>query len=306
MSLERYRRPRLVVLRPSASAYEAARAMADNHVGAILVGEDQKLVGIVTDRDLALDVIAGGLDPRASTVREVMSDELAEVGIGATVDDVVRLMRDHACRRVPIVEDGRPVGLLTLDDLILEGDIDLDTARSIVAEQLEEAARFKPAGVPPPTEPARPGITGGRQRARRRSEARAEETYRRLLKQVELRAQLGSKDRDELALRIVVGSICRRLTPDEARNFISQLPSRLQGELMRDLTGPDREVTTELIQSELGQKLSLGPDRVEQVLAAILDVVAGSVSAGEIEDVRSQLPAAMKDLFPVTPIRLAG
>ena len=133
MSLERYRRPRLVVLRPSATAYEAARAMADNHIGSILVSHDQQLVGLVTDRDLALDVIAGGLDPHATTVREVMSDEVAVVDVSAGVEDAVRIMTEHACRRVPVVEDGRPVGMVTLDDLLLEGDIDQAVAAAVIA-----------------------------------------------------------------------------------------------------------------------------------------------------------------------------
>lgn len=306
MSLERYRRPRLVILRPSATAYEAARAMADNHIGAILVGQDQQLLGIVTDRDLALDVIAGDLDPHATTVREVMSDEIAALEVGATVEEALDIMRECACRRVPLVEDGRPVGMVTLDDLLLYGDADQATASAVIAAQLEVGARFKEEGVFHPTEPARPGMADGRRRARRRSEARAEGTHRRLLGEVERHAGLAGKDKAEAALRIVLGALCRRLAPDEARHFIAQLPSRMHEELERQAVGPDRSVTTTLIQSELEDRLGLGPDRAPAVLSAVLEVVSASVSAGEIDDVRAQLPAAMKDLFPIAPVRLTG
>lgn len=310
MSLERYRRPRLVVLRPTATAYEAARAMADNHIGAILVSHEQQLVGLVTDRDLALDVIAGDLDPHATTVREVMSDEVDVVDLSASVEDAVRVMIERACRRVPVVEDGRPVGMVTLDDLLLEGDIDQAAAAAVIAAQLEVGARFKAEGVPHPTEPAQPGMADGRRRARRRSEARAEGTYRRLLRQVEERAGLGSKDRSkdkaETALRIVLGALLRRLMPDEARQLIAQLPSRMHAELEREAVGPDRSVTTVLIQTDLADRLGFAPERAAEVLSAVLEVVSASVSAGEVDDVRAQLPAAMKDLFPAASLRKAG
>src|SRR5258708_578880 len=106
MSLERYRRARLVVLPPSASVHAAARAMMDNHVGAILVAERGKLVGVVTDRDLALEVV-GSKRPVMTPLHEVMSEEIATVQVTATIAEVVETMRTRACRRIPIMEDGK-------------------------------------------------------------------------------------------------------------------------------------------------------------------------------------------------------
>src|SRR6185369_6410248 len=134
MSLERYCRARLVVLHPYSSAHAAARAMADNHIGSILVAERQQLLGIVTDRDFALEIVAGDL-PHTTPVHDVMSDELATVPVTASIDEVVRTMREHRCRRVPIVEDGKLVGMVTLDDLIVDGAIDLAAAGSIIVAQ---------------------------------------------------------------------------------------------------------------------------------------------------------------------------
>jgi CBS domain-containing protein len=305
MSLERYRRSRLVVLRPGASAYEAARAMADNHIGAVLIAEDQHLSGIATDRDVALDVVGGGLPPQATTVREVMTDEVVCLEIGATVQDAVGVMLGNACRRVPLVEGGRPVGLVTLDDLLLEGDIDLETARSILRAQLEVEAPLKPAGATHPTEPARPWI-GAERRAWRRSLARAESTYGRLLRAVQERTGLSKRQHAEAALLAALSGLVRRLMPSEAKDFIAQLPSRLQPELERHATGPDRGVTADSIRSEIEARLGVDAARAEEIVGAVLQVVSDGVSAGEIEDVRSQLPLAMKDLVPEPWLRRAG
>ncbi|MBS3652506.1 CBS domain-containing protein [Pseudaminobacter sp. 19-2017] len=70
MSVERFRRTRMVVLNPMSTAYQAARAMADNHIGAVLVSGPGGVAGIVTDRDLALAVLGGGLDPKTTPLVE--------------------------------------------------------------------------------------------------------------------------------------------------------------------------------------------------------------------------------------------
>lgn len=305
MSLDRYLRERLVVLRPDASAHEAARAMKDNHIGAVLVGQDRELLGVVTDRDLALDVVGRGLDPQATSIRAVMSDELVTVGVDTPVQEVVARMREHGCRRVPIVEGGRPLGLVTLDDLLLEGDVSIEDARAIIRAQLEQGAPFKPAGETHPTEPARQGAPRGA-RAQRRSAARSEATYGRLLNEVEARTRLSGRGQAERALCIVIGGLCQRMTPDEARDLIAQLPSRLQPELQRYLIGPDRRVTASFLVSELGGQLGLAPLDAEPVITAILELLSEHVSAGELADVRAQLPNELRALLPEPPLRKAG
>ena len=91
MSLERFRRSKMVVLKRRSIAYQAARAMADNHIGSVLVSDQGNLVGIVTDRDLALAVLGGDLDPKIITLDEVMSEELITCDIGDDLDAVARL-----------------------------------------------------------------------------------------------------------------------------------------------------------------------------------------------------------------------
>jgi CBS domain-containing protein len=204
--------------------------MADNHIASILISEHQQLLGIATDRDIALEVVAGDLD-HATPVHDVMSDEVATVAVTATVEEVVQTTREHACRRVPIVEDGKPVGLVTFDDLILDSAIDLAAARSIIVAQIEAAARFNEEGTFQPDEPARPEMASRRDRAFLRRKARAEAAYARLLRAVEIHSGLTAREHAELSLMIVLSTLCRRVTPDQARHLIAQLPSKLHPEL---------------------------------------------------------------------------
>ena len=305
MSLERYLQRRLVVLRPNSTAYEAARAMADNHVGAILVARDQALVGVATDRDLALDVIGADLEPGETTLHDVMSDEIAMVGPNASVEDVIELMKEHGCRRVPIVEDGKPVGIVTLDDLLLEGEIDLEATREILRAQLEVAASSKPAGVAHPVERARPRTPRG-ERARHRSRARAEATFGRMLNTVQERTGLTGRQQAEQALLVVVGGLCQRVIPEVARHFVAQLPARLKSELDGYFIGPDKGITGEVLLAQLSDQLGLDEDRAESVLSGVLSVVSESVSAGEIQDLRQSLPGELRELIPAPRLRKTG
>jgi CBS domain-containing protein len=137
MSLERFRRTRMVVLAPNSMAYQAARAMADNHIGSVLVSEARGLGGILTDRDLALAVLGGDLDPKTTPLGEVMSEGVITCDIKADLDEVVRLMRDQGVRRIPVTKNGRLVGLVTFDDLVVDGSVGPEALRSIVTAQLE-------------------------------------------------------------------------------------------------------------------------------------------------------------------------
>ena len=99
------------------SVVQAARAMRDHDIGDVLVTENGRLVGVVTDRDLVIRALADGREPSRTTVGEVCSRELSVLGPEDSVDQAVDLMRRGAIRRLPIVEDGRPVGIVSLGDL---------------------------------------------------------------------------------------------------------------------------------------------------------------------------------------------
>jgi CBS domain-containing protein len=114
----------------------AARMMRDEDVGVAPIVEGDKLVAVLTDRDIAIRVVAEGKDPQATKVDEVASREIVTVDPDQDLDEALRLMAQHQVRRLPVVEeDGRPVGILSQADVAREGN-DADTGR--VVQQISE------------------------------------------------------------------------------------------------------------------------------------------------------------------------
>ena len=103
---------------------EAARVMREGDVGPVLVLDEGRVTGILTDRDIVVRAVADGRDPQSTTVREAYSSDLVSLTPDQDLDDAVRLMREHDVRRAPVVQDGRPAGILSLGDLAVERDSD--------------------------------------------------------------------------------------------------------------------------------------------------------------------------------------
>jgi CBS domain-containing protein len=97
---------------------EAARKMAELGVGSLLVRSQGHVVGILTERDLARRVCGGDYDPVATPVERVMTSPLAYVTPDATVAEAMKVMADTDCRHLPVYEEGRLVGLVSLGDLV--------------------------------------------------------------------------------------------------------------------------------------------------------------------------------------------
>ena len=130
------------------SVQRAAELMRKYHVGNLVVteldDERQMPVGIVTDRDIVVEVIAKGVDPNELTVGDIMSKELELASEGDDVSDVLDAMRESGIRRMPVVDSaGALVGVLALDDLLQLYAADLSTIAAIVGTQRhrESAAR---------------------------------------------------------------------------------------------------------------------------------------------------------------------
>jgi CBS domain-containing protein len=105
-----------------ASAAEAASKMRQQDTGAILVVDDQKLRGIVTDRDIVVRAIAEGRDPAETKVGDISSSDVEALEPDRPVTEAIEVMRERAVRRVPVVEGDRPVGIVSIGDLALERD----------------------------------------------------------------------------------------------------------------------------------------------------------------------------------------
>jgi CBS domain-containing protein len=90
----------------------------------VIVMEEGQVGGIVTDRDIVVRGVADGRDPESATVSEVCTSGVETIEPEASVDDALRLMREHDIRRLPVVKNGRPVGIVSLGDLAVEREPD--------------------------------------------------------------------------------------------------------------------------------------------------------------------------------------
>jgi len=106
----------------TASVQEAACAMRDHDIGDVIVIEHDQVCGIVTDRDIAVRIVAEVQDPAATTLATICSHSLLTVTPTDSVEEGMRLMRLHAVRRLPVVEAGKAVGIVSLGDLAVERD----------------------------------------------------------------------------------------------------------------------------------------------------------------------------------------
>ena len=107
-----------------ATVSEVAELMDRHAVGAVVVTDTERPIGIVTDRDLTLRVLARRVPPDAR-VDSVMSTDVMTLPDDADVRDAMRVFAGHPIRRLPLVEDGRVVGILTMDDLLVDVISDL-------------------------------------------------------------------------------------------------------------------------------------------------------------------------------------
>jgi CBS domain-containing protein len=114
--------PAPVSLAPDESVSTAAQVMKEHGIGTVLVVTDGRLSGLVTDRDIAIRVLAENRDPQTTRVGDIASSDLAVLGPDDEVDQAIRLVRERAVRRIPVVQDGAPVGVVSISDLALKKD----------------------------------------------------------------------------------------------------------------------------------------------------------------------------------------
>ena len=144
MNVSELSNPFVVVAQRATPLPDAARLMREHHVGSLVVvdesGKGRVPVGMLTDRDIVVEVVAGEVDPRTLTAGEVMSGELATVRASDSAESALRLMRRRGIRRVPVVsEAGTLTGIVTLDDLLEKVAEQLsDAVRAITSEQVHE------------------------------------------------------------------------------------------------------------------------------------------------------------------------
>jgi CBS-domain-containing membrane protein/uncharacterized protein (DUF2267 family) len=270
-----------VVLNSNNSVLDAARAIEQNRIGAVVVQGKGRVTGIVTDRDLAVRALGRARDAGATKIADVMTLSPVTLAPTDSVADAIQLMQERNIRRIPLVEGKRVVGMITLDDLLLDEIAPLEELAAIVQSQIEE-------GGPAPST---------RTPAHRRSLARAESTLGRLLNEVRAETGLEDPEQSRIALDIVLASLVQRLTQQEANDLITQLPSLLQPGLRALPTGPDKAIDEASIEAKLSAQLDVDSSEAARILAVIAGIIAGSISEGQAEDVRGQLPSGLRDVF---------
>ena len=118
---------------PSTSVFDAVKLMADKSIGALLVLEEQKIVGIVTERDYARKIVLMGRSSKETPVRDIMSFPVMYVRPDQTNEECMALMTDNRLRHLPVVDQGKLVGLISIGDLVK----DIISEQKFIIEQLE-------------------------------------------------------------------------------------------------------------------------------------------------------------------------
>jgi CBS domain-containing protein len=106
-----------VTVQPSATAKDAAELMKKENLGTVLVAEDDCLEGLVTDRQIATKVVAEGKDPARTRVNEFMTKDPVSASPDMEIEDVTKIMGENKYRRVPVVQDGKLMGIVSTADI---------------------------------------------------------------------------------------------------------------------------------------------------------------------------------------------
>lgn len=114
----RYKGHTVHSVRPDDTVLSALGAMAEHDIGAVLVVEGNELLGILTERDYARKVALMGRASRDSPVRAIMTADIVCIPSNRTVEECMALMTERRCRHLPVVENGRVIGLVSIGDLV--------------------------------------------------------------------------------------------------------------------------------------------------------------------------------------------
>jgi CBS domain-containing protein len=118
---------------PDTTVFDAIQLMADKNIGALLVIESDKLVGVVSERDYTRKVILRGRSSRDTKVREILSAPVISVAPTHSIEDCMRLMTDHRVRHLPVLDQDRVLGIVSIGDLVNW----IITAQSAAIQQLQ-------------------------------------------------------------------------------------------------------------------------------------------------------------------------
>lgn len=125
--------PIVWTISPESSVLDAIKLMGEKEIGALLVTDSNKLVGIISERDYARKVILKGKESHNTKISEIMSGNVVTVSPDVSIDQCMGLMTKHKIRHLPVIENGRITGVLSIGDLV----------KAIIAEQSDTIAHLE-------------------------------------------------------------------------------------------------------------------------------------------------------------------
>jgi CBS domain-containing protein len=125
--------PRVHVIAPDATVFEAVGRMAEHNIGALVVMDGETVVGIVSERDYSRKIVLRGRSSKETAVREVMSSPVFSVAPGQSRDECMALMTERRLRHLPVVSEGRLIGMISIGDVVK----DILSEQQFTIDQLE-------------------------------------------------------------------------------------------------------------------------------------------------------------------------
>jgi CBS domain-containing protein len=110
--------PQVYSITPDSTVYEALKTLAEKNTGALVVMQGSDVVGMLSERDYARKVLLSGRSSKETLVAEIMTTPAVTVSPGTTVDECMQLMTAQRCRHLPVVDDGKVVGVVSIGDLV--------------------------------------------------------------------------------------------------------------------------------------------------------------------------------------------
>jgi CBS domain-containing protein len=135
----------VVTASPDDTVKDIAETMEEENVGSVVVVDSGEPVGIVTDRDVAVRVVARGEDPETTSASDVMSEDLVVVNSHDGIDDLIDTLDAAGVRRMPVVEDGEISGIVTLDDIAVLLAVELEG----ISDEMTSLSNVIRSGSPP-------------------------------------------------------------------------------------------------------------------------------------------------------------
>ncbi|MGC8812189.1 MAG: cyclic nucleotide-binding/CBS domain-containing protein [Candidatus Aenigmatarchaeota archaeon] len=109
----------VIAVKPETSVREAAKVMAKYHIGSLIILEEERIVGIITEGDILRKVIVEGKDLDETKVREIMTERVFTIEPDKTIDDAVKLMMEKKIKKLPVMENEKLVGIITASDIMV-------------------------------------------------------------------------------------------------------------------------------------------------------------------------------------------